>query len=170
LSLHPNYISLLGWQGGDSLSFVKEGAEWFNAALVRMGYRLVPTRVAYPTIIANGTPFKIETRWINRGVGRALRDYEQRFYLVAADGHVAATASGGPIQTSDWVADGEHTVLATAEFKNVPDGSYQLAIGLHDEQVRRAIELPIEAGGPSGSYRIGNISVTADKADADAVK
>ena len=93
LSLHPNYMSLLGWQGGDSLSFVKEGAEWFNSALVRIGYRLVPTRVAYPTNIVAGMPFKIETRWANRGVGRALRNYEQRFYLLTADGRVAATAS-----------------------------------------------------------------------------
>ena len=170
LSLHPNYISLLGWQGGDSLSFVKEGAEWFNSGLVRMGYRLVPTRVAYPTSVVAGTPFKIETRWMNRGVGRALRNYEQRFYLLAADGHVAATTSGGPIQTNKWASDREHNVLAKVVFENVPAGTYQLAIGLHDEKSGRDIELPIAGGGPSGSFRIGNISVTADKPASDSVR
>ena len=33
LSLHPNYISLLGWQGADSLTFIKERADLFNSAL-----------------------------------------------------------------------------------------------------------------------------------------
>ena len=170
LSLHPNYMSLLGWQGGDSLSFVKEGAEWFNSALVRMGYRLVPTRVIYPTSIVAGTPFKLETRWMNRGVGRALRNYEQRLYLLAADGSVATQASGGPIQTGTWAADREHNVLAKTVFKNVPVGTYQFAIGLHDDKSGHDIELPLEGGGPSGSYRIGNISVTADKPASDSVR
>jgi hypothetical protein len=163
-------MSLLGWQGGDSLSFVKEGAEWFNSGLLRMGYRLVPTRVAYPTSIVAGTPFKIETRWMNRGVGRALRNYEQRLSLLATDGHVAATASGGPIQTSKWAADREQSVLAKAVFTNVPAGTYELAIGLHDEKTRRDIELPIAGRGPSGSYRVGSISVTADKPDSNSVR
>lgn len=170
LSLHPNYISLLGWQGGDSLSFVKEGANWFNAALVRMGYRLVPTRVAYPTSIMVGTPFKVETQWTNRGVGRALRDYELRFSLITADGHVAATASGGVIQTSKWATGREHHMSAQAVFKNVPAGDYAFAVGLYDDKTNRDIELPIAGRGPSGSYRLGNISVTADKAVSNAVK
>jgi hypothetical protein len=170
LSLHPNYMSLLGWQGGDSLSFVKEGAEWFNSGLVRMGYRLVPTRIVYPTSIAVDTPFTIETRWANRGAGRALRNYEQRLYLLAADGHVAATASGGPIQTSKWAEDGEHNVLAKVLFKNVPPGAYQIAIGLHDEKSGRDIELPLTGGGASGSYLVSNISVAADKPMPESVK
>jgi hypothetical protein len=170
LSLHPNYISLLGWQGGDSLSFVKEGADWVNAALMRMGYRLVPTRVAYPTSFSNGMQFKVETRWLNRGVGRALRDYELRLVLITADGHVAATASGGLIQTSKWTAGREHNVSAQVVFKNVPAGVYAFAVGLHDEKSNRDIELPIAGLGPSGSYRFGNISATADKSASDAVR
>ena len=170
LSLHPNYINLLGWQGGDSLTFIKERADLFNSALVRMGYRLVPTRVAYPTSIVAGTPLKIETRWINRGVGRALRDYEQRISLVGADGHVVATASGGPLQTSKYTADRERNGAAEAVFKNVPAGTYQLAIGLHDEKTKCNIELPISGSCPTGSYRVGNIIVTADKPASDQVR
>jgi hypothetical protein len=170
LSLHPNYISLLGWQGEDSLSFVKEGANWFNTALVRMGYRLVPKRVAYPTSISAGTPFKVETRWMNRGVGRALRDYELRFFLVTAGGHVAATASGGPIQTSKWAAGRKHNVSAQAVFKNVPAGDYAFAIGLHDKKSNRDIELPIASHGQSGSYQVGHVTATADKPASDAVR
>ena len=107
---------------------------------------------------------------MNRGVGRALRNYEQRLFLLTADGQIAATASGGPIQTSKWAGDREHNVSAKAVFKNVPVGSYQFAIGLHDEKSHRDIELPIAGGGASGSYRVDNISVMADKPASDSVR
>jgi hypothetical protein len=152
------------------LTFTKERSDLFNSALARMGYRLVPTRVAFPTSIVAGTPFKIESRWMNRGVGRALRDYEQRLSLVAADGQVAATASGGSIQSSKWAAGGEHNTSANAVFRNVPSGSFQLAIGLHDDKSNRDINLPLAGGGSSGSYRVGNIRVTADKPAPDPVR
>lgn len=170
LSLHPNYISLLGWQGADSLTFMKERVDLFNSALNRMGYRLVPTRIAYPTTIATGTPFKVEVRWVNRGVGRASQDYEIRFSLIRPDGRLAATATGGPIQTSKWVADRVHNTVITAVFKNVPAGNYEFAIGLHNERSNRDIDMPIDCAEPAGYYRIGPIKVTADKPASAAVK
>jgi hypothetical protein len=124
-----------------------------------MGYRLVPTRVAYPTCIVTGAPFEIETRWTSRGVGRALRDYELQFSLVTLGGRVVATASGGLVQTNKWAAGQEHNVSAKAVFKNVPAGSYELAIGLYDDKSHREIELPIAGVGPSGKYRIGPVTV-----------
>jgi hypothetical protein len=170
LSLHPNYISLLGWQGADSLAFLKERADLFKSALKRMGYRFVPTRVAYPTVIVAGVPFKIEVRWINRSVGRALRDYEIRFSLVVPDGNVAATTSGGLIQTSEWAADQEHNVATKVVFEDILAGNYEIAISLHDQKSGREIDLPIAGGGPHGMYRIGTVSVKADKPAADQVK
>jgi hypothetical protein len=96
---------------------------------------------------------------MNRGVGRALRDYELQFSLVSPGGRVVATTSGGPIQTNKWAAGQEHNVSAKAEFKNVPAGNYQFAIDLYDEKSRREIELPISGVGPSGKYRIGPMTV-----------
>jgi hypothetical protein len=170
LSLHPNYISLLGWQGADSLTFIKESADLFNSALKRMGYRLVPNRVEYPASIVAGKPVKIETRWMNRGVGRALRDYELRFSLLSPDGHLAATTSGGPIRTSKWTAAEEHNVTAKGVFKSVPAGSCEFALSLYDKKSRHEIELPIQGVGPSGVYRIGHVQVIADTAASDTVR
>jgi hypothetical protein len=170
LSLHPNYISLLGWQGADSLAFIKERADLFNSALTHMGYRLIPTRIDYPASILAGKAFKIETRWINRGVGRALRDYELRLSLLTPDGHLAATTSGGPIQTSKWAAAEEHYVTAKGVFKNVPARSYGLAIGLYDKKSHREIGLPIKGAEPNGVYQIGDIQVIADTAASDTVR
>ena len=163
LSLHPNYINLLGWQGSDSLTFIKERADLFDSALVHMGYRLVPTRVTYPASISTEASFRIETRWVNRGVGRALRDYELRLALVSADGRVAAVASGGPIPCRKWVFGEEYQVFNKAVFKHSPVGSYGIAIGLHDKTSNREIELPIAGGGPAGWYQIGHIQVTDSK-------
>jgi hypothetical protein len=163
LSLHPNYINLLGWQGSDSLTFIKERSDLFNLALARMGYRLVPTRVKFPANVLLGTPFQIESRWINRGVGRALRDYELRLSFVTADGQVAATASGGLIQSSKWTSGQEYDASDKATLTELPAGSYEIAIGLHDKISHRAIELPLAGGGPAGRYRIGHIQVADSK-------
>jgi hypothetical protein len=163
LSLHPNYISLLGWQGADSLTFIKERSDLFNSALRQMGYRLMPTRVEYPTSIVAGSSFTIDTRWTNRGVGVALRDFELQFSLISSDGQLAATTSGGPVQTSKWAAAAEYNSSPKVEFENVAAGDYEFAVGLLDDKTHRRIELPIADVGPCGVYRIGPIHVTADR-------
>jgi Domain of unknown function (DUF4832) len=170
LSLHPNYISLLGWQGADALAFLKERRDLVDLGLKRMGYRFVPTRIEYPTRIAADESFDIKSRWINRGVGRALRDYELRFSLSNADGHVVATSSAGKVETSRWIAGQEYHVLATAKFENGPARDYEFAIGFRDGKSQRDIELPLADRGPGGFYRIGHIKVTADKPASHSVK
>lgn len=69
LSLHPNYINLLGWQSGDALAFLRERPDLIVHGLCRMGYRLVPTRMRHPAAITSDTPFRLEMEWVNRGVG-----------------------------------------------------------------------------------------------------
>lgn len=171
LSLHPNYICLLGWQGGDALAFLHERADLVDSGLRRMGYRLVPTRVEHPTTIAAGTPCEIEIEWVNRGVGRALWDYELQLSLLDAAGDAAATMSGGILQTSQWVAGQNYVVPVKMTFASVATGKYELSIGLHDPKLNREIALPLSQITPAGSYRISSIEVTADRRPApDAVK
>ena len=95
LSLHPNYINLLGWQGGDALAFTRERPDLIAHGLLRLGYRLVPTRVQFPTTIRSDASFAIEMNWVNRGVGRALRDYELEMLLFDASGNEIAMAKVG---------------------------------------------------------------------------
>jgi hypothetical protein len=162
LSLHPNYISLLGWQGADSLAFINEQHDLFSSALARMGYRLVPTRVAYSMSITSGVPFAIEMRCINRGVGRALRDYELHLGLFTIDGKEVATTTAGPIHSSAWSAGRDYNIAIKATFKNVKPGDYQFAIGLFDKATNREIELPL-ANNVGGYYRIGNVTTTTNE-------
>ena len=60
LSLHPNYINVLGYQAGDALAFIREQPALFSRGLREMGYRLVPTRVTYPSLIRAGEPFTVK--------------------------------------------------------------------------------------------------------------
>jgi hypothetical protein len=170
LSLHPNYISLLGWQGGDALAFMRERRDLFDSALIRMGYRLVPTRIGYPASIATGAPFKIEIRWVNRGVGRALRDYALGFSLLGKDGKAVGHSLPEQIRSHEWVAGRDYDIALKAVFKNVKPGNYRLAFGLYDDQTARPIELPIGGAAAGGRYLTGDINVTADKPASDTVR
>lgn len=148
LSLHPNYINLLGWQGDDALAFVREQPELFRRGLREMGYRLVPTQVRYPEAVAPGESFEVEMTWENRGVGRAMRDYRLR--LIVGTTQIDA----GPIETSRWIKGRNYAV--TKEVK-LPDdlaaGSYPLHIGLVDPATEQPIALPLKDGA------IGTITV-----------
>ena len=123
-----------------------------------MGYRLVPTGVTYPTRLNKDGVCELQTEWVNRGVGRALRDYEFVAGLVRpmAPG---GTSSGGNIPTSKWVADEKYAAAVSFKFADVAAGDYDLAIGLFDRQTAWAIELPLENREASGLYSIGQVSI-----------
>ena len=72
LSLHPNYVNLLGWQNGDGRDFLHGRSDLVAHGMRTMGYRFVPTSVSYPATVTAGTPFKVTTEWVNRAVGRAM--------------------------------------------------------------------------------------------------
>jgi hypothetical protein len=137
LSVHPNYISLLGWQGGDALAFIREQPDLFARGLREMGYRLVPTQVSHPASITSGETFTIEMTWQNRGVGRAMRDFRLR--LVIGDQQIDA----GTIETSRWIKGQGYPV--TKEVKSdLEEGSYPLHIALIDPSTGKAIALPLK--------------------------
>jgi hypothetical protein len=170
LSLCPNYINLLGWQGADSLAFMHERRDLFDTALRKMGYRLVPTRVEYPASVIAGKTFNIEIDWINRGVGRALRDYELNVSLVDAEGRIQATAPMEKLETSRWVAGKTYTATVNVNSPKVADGKYELAIGMDDPLLKRPIELPLDHRRSDGGYPIGAIRMADRQRTSDEVQ
>ncbi len=159
LSLHPNYVCLLGWQAGDALAFVREQQTLVDRGMRRMGYRFVPTSVSYPTTLENDRDFELHAEWVNRGVGRALRDYKLMAGLIRADSATEARMIGGAIPTSRWIAKEKYATETSLKFADVAPGEYDLAIGLIDPQTSRAIELPLENGVAGGLYRVSKISI-----------
>lgn len=160
LSLHPNYINVLGWQGSDMLAFMHERADLIDRGLRRMGYRFVPTAVRYPASVKTGEAFRLDSQWVNRAVGRALRDYELQLLAVDKNDRAMAISDAGKLQTSGWIVGRSYSAANVSKFNGLPPGEYRLAIRLWDATTRRCITLPLAEGGPGSSYVIGNITFT----------
>jgi hypothetical protein len=159
LSLHPNYIALLGWQGADARAFARERRDLIDLGQKQMGYRLLPTRVRYPASITNGVSFQIQFDWVNRGLGRAQQDFELELLFKDQDGITIARSGPFTLSTSRWVRGETHEISQAAKFSNVKAGDYQLALAVHDPVSKRAIALPLREKTGDGAYKIGNVRV-----------
>lgn len=166
LSLHPNYVNLLGWQGPDALAFLRERPDLIAHGLRRMGYRLVPVKVTYPATVVAGQPIDIAMEWVNRGVGRAMRDLELSLSFDDGVGLSAATVSGGTVRASRWIAGETFPALGTAVVPApLPAGSYELRLSLTDPVAGVRIGLPLADGRPGQSYAIGRVTIVRPAAD-----
>jgi hypothetical protein len=159
LSLHPNYVNLLGWQGADALNFLKEQPTLIEHGLRTMGYRLVPTRVTYPAQIRAGELVRIESEWLNRGVGRAMRKFQLRVTLVDGEGATRASADGGAVDSDQWIKGETHRTAASVTFKDVSGGAYRLCLALVDLADGQPINLPLTGRREDGTYDVGAIRV-----------
>jgi hypothetical protein len=156
LSLHPNYVNLLGWQGGDALAFLKEKPDLIEHGLRTMGYRFVPTRVTYPSDIRASGRFRVESEWVNRGVGRAMRDYQFRLTLIDSAGKAVASADAESLDTDQWVAGETYKSTMQIAFENVSAGDYRICLSLIDPKDDKPINLPLHRR-ENGVYEIGDI-------------
>lgn len=144
LSLHPNYISLMDTARG-GMTFMLERPDLVARGLRRMGYRLVPLEVTAPKVLRAGASFTLDMTWINRGAGRALRDYALRLRLADEQGRVLAEADTGPLPTSRWLEGDRQHVSATATFPRIAGTATgaRLLIALHYTTTGRVIALPL---------------------------
>jgi hypothetical protein len=161
LSLHPNYINLLGWQASDALAFIKDRPDLVVKGLLNMGYRLTPLWVKYPRAIRPGDRLPLHMQWINLGVGRAMQDFQLKVMLIDDGNNTVMSASAGTLRTSQWVKGQFYLVDPEVRPGFVPPGAYTLCIALIDPDTGSPIALPLRADGPAGAYRIGPITVGA---------
>jgi hypothetical protein len=154
LTLHPNYINVLGYCGGDALAFVREQRGIFEHGAREMGYRLVPTRVTYPKKIRSGDDFEAEMAWVNRGVGRAMRDFHGVFLVVDEKGKEIARCDAGGTGADRWVKGSSYEVRKKVRFEKLAGGKYALRVGLLDGE--RWIAMPLKSG-DGKTYPLGEI-------------
>jgi hypothetical protein len=159
LSLHPNYINLLGWQGGDARDFMKERADLIDRGLRTMGYRLFPTKIQCPATIRAGEALRLDSQWVNRGVGRAVCDYPVRLSLTDLTGKAVATADAGGSGCDRWVRGETYPLAKDVPFpRDVPPGVYDLFLSLVDFRTGAPIALPIKSD-DHRACRIGRVTV-----------
>ncbi|HEY7117165.1 MAG TPA: hypothetical protein VH475_11285 [Tepidisphaeraceae bacterium] len=159
LSLHPNYVNLLGWQGADARDFMKERPDLIDRGLRTMGYRLVPTKIQYPARIRANVPFTFKSEWTNRAVGRAVRNYTLRLMLTTPDGKPIATADAGPTGCDKWIKRQSYPLSHSVTFRDVPPGAYDLCLSLIDPRTNQPIALPLAGAVASSTYKLGAIAV-----------
>jgi hypothetical protein len=155
LSLHPNYINLLGWQSADALKFTRERPDLVAHGLLRMGYRLVPIKISFPKAIQAHEPFRIRMEWINRGVGRAMQDFEIAFEL--QDEHGRSQSEVFPFPCSRWVASEKHIITLPVKFSDPKPGLHTLSFNIRT-QAGQKILLPLRDR-IDGSYIVGSMEV-----------
>lgn len=155
LSLHPNYVSLLGWQHHEALAFLREQPELVAHGHRTMGYRLVPTRVSHPRRVSNRQPFTIESEWTNRGVGRCPEDLTLTWLLKTANGQVAARLDAGNAGANSLIAGKSTSLHHRVTVNGLAPGSYALHLVLRNAD-GRAIALPLGEADEEGSYAAGS--------------
>ena len=160
LSLHPNYINLLGWQGADALAFIREQPELVAKGAREMGYRLVPRELRYSRSIRTEEAFPIEMQWLNRGAGRAMRPYDLSFAVLDDAGEVVATSTVEPVPCDRWIKGESYDVRRHVTFRQVPPGAYSLALRLADPLSGSTIALPLKEPRKDGWSTIGKIEIT----------
>jgi hypothetical protein len=161
LSLHPNYVCLLGYGARDALAFMKERPDLVDHGLRGMGYRLVPVKAGLPKAIVPGEKFVLNMQWINRAAGRPLRDYTLRVRISAGlDRHVPAEIKSPILPTSQWLQGDTHITRTEVVFPTAHGiTKARLQISLFDPLTERIIQLPLADGGEDGFYTIAEVSV-----------
>lgn len=158
LSLHPNYVNLLGWHGGDARDFLRGRPDLIAHGLRTMGYRLVPGEARYPAAIAGGSPLRLETTWVNRAVGRPARELTLRIRL-AQGRKISTDVDDGSLAARGWVRDETYRRTHEVALPDLPAGDYDLQIAVIDGATGRRIALPLTEPAEPGVYRIGGIRV-----------
>lgn len=161
LSLHPNYIVIMGWQTHEALQFVRERPDLVARGLREMGYRLVPTRLSWPLRVRAGRPFSLRSTWINRGAGRAAADYTLELLLKDEEGRVRFRQEAGTLRTSRWVRGESYQAVFEVPGPGIPGGDYAVFISLLDPRTGLPVEMPLAAG-DGGAYRAGTMRVRVD--------
>ena len=127
--------------------------------LRKVGYRLVPRRVAYPARVSPNGVLPLETWWENKGVAPCYEDFalalrlvgESRTLVRLTDARIPSWLPG------DALYDGRVFLP-----RDMPEGAYELQLGIVDRQTREPrVRLAIEGRTPDGWYKVGPITVEA---------
>lgn len=125
------------------------------------GYRLFPNEVIYTSYITGGSKCTISTKWINRGVGRALKDFNLLIKFKDASGNLLGQQDLGLTGSYAWVKNNTYTLLKNFTMPVITPGDYTLCIGLFDSsRSGKMIELPMDNKTTDGFYPIGKFTVS----------
>lgn len=181
---HASYLSIHWWPR----EFLAENRETVARINRRLGYRLCLREARWPSAVALGQPFTVQTVWANTGVAPCygggypaftLRDAEGGLAFAQVDEafDVAALPVGPPGAAPERSAASRLTVAlrhvdpAGTFAPPTPPGDYDLWVSVGTRDGTPRLELPMGGGDGHRRFRLGRITVTEPRAEeAPAVR
>ena len=134
--------------------------EWWpqiNRWLNKMGYRFVLRSFAYPEFVAPNEKLHFKSWWDNKGVAPCYKNFQLAIRLTNE------TRSEVMITDADittWLPGDNVYDNAVFVPPDMPDGEYNLQIGIIDRQSHEPkVKLAIEGIDQDGWYTIGNLKI-----------
>ncbi len=123
------------------------------------GYRFVLRELSHPAAVKRGSPFGVNMKWANVGVGKLYRPFKLRLTLIDAAGLPAATAEAKS-DPLDWLP-GERDIAETIQVPaTLKTGDYTLAIALVDPSGQRPpLRLAMDAPEQAGRYTVSKVNI-----------
>lgn len=162
LTLHPNYFTIIGWAGQGARDFIEKEPFLFAKGLREMGYRLVPLEIRYPEKAEAGGSFEVVSRWVNRGTGRAARDFYLYGVLADREGHIRQEFPLDSTGCSRWSGTQPEQPILLRLRGYIPEaaekGEMVFGIVMRDKD-GRTIALPLRRGQPGGWTPLGKLTI-----------
>ncbi|MFC5281949.1 DUF4832 domain-containing protein [Pedobacter alpinus] len=99
----------------------------------RVGYHFVLKNVKIPKSLSNNQIFSVETSVLNKGVTKVYENCELVIALLDAKGNVIQKRLLNGAIPANWNSDQLTTEISTLSFNAIPNGIYQLAVGLFSD-------------------------------------
>ncbi len=101
-----------------------EVAEWVS----KMGYRLELRRIVTPEEAGRETGLRVATLWRNAGVAPCYHPYQMAYRLRDRQGRPYDIPSAADVRA--WLPGEDNLVEDNVALRNVPDGTYELSVGI----------------------------------------
>lgn len=123
----------------ETWSWLNEAWDLFQGFITDGMYRLYPSKISYPDVIANGAKFSIQSTWNNLGwsycptnVVQYKKRYKVAYALLDGAGNPAKLFYHNEADPSKWYKDQPVNYTYENTMSGVPAGKYTLAVAIVD--------------------------------------
>lgn len=147
LATHANYLDLR--EPVEAIRWTREANDDVKRFMTKGGYRIFPSKIAYPSKIKESDAITIEHSWRNLGSGvlpnnnaRWNHKYKLTFALIDKNDVVVKQWVDDSVETSDWVGEKEYNYTSTFVLDDVENGKYKLVLSIINSEQKE--EEPIK--------------------------
>jgi hypothetical protein len=161
---HAAFMSIHWWPR----EFLAENREVIDQINLRMGYRLMPSKVSWPRCVTIGKPFPVRWTWANKGVAPCYPGGYPALTLKDDQGGIVSVLSDdsfnlrelktGPADKSP-TTDLESRFIAGLIAPAADPGSVDVYISVGDRDGTPRIALPLAGDDGQHRYRLGSLTL-----------